>query len=112
MYQGKEELIKCAKNEKMSIICKNFASKVKVDISKLLFFYSGDIINNINNKTFYELATKLDRESKVMFILVEEYGEFDLINYLDSSLKKYYQESQKKNLENYHLMKLTKYLSL
>ena len=114
IYQGEEELIKCARNEKVSIICKNFASKVKVDISKLLFFYGGEILNNINNETVYELATILDRESKIMIILVEDFEkikDFGEEEFQKNNLKNY-QESRKNNLENHHLIKLIKYLSL
>ena len=121
IYKGEEELIKCARNEKVSIICKNFASKVKVDISKLLFFFGGRVINDIDNETFYELAKNLDRESKnldreskVICILVcdfEEVEDFGEEEFQKNNLKNY-QESRKNNLENHHLIKLIKYLSL
>jgi len=81
MYNSKDELIKCKNNEKMNIICQRFASKAKADISKILLLYKGEVItkDDLDNKTFDELASKADKESKVMSIVVNDYENRDSV---------------------------------
>ena len=80
-YNSKEKIIKCNKNEKINVIWNKYASKAKVDISKLFFLYNGEKVteNDLENKTFYQLANKIDKESKIMNVIVDDYKKKDSI---------------------------------
>ena len=80
-YTSHVILIKCTKNEKIIEIFEKFASKARVNITDLLFLYNGDTITEDDyQKTYYELAQKIDKESKVMTIAVSDYKGNDSIS--------------------------------
>ena len=66
-FKGFEITIQCLKEDKMESICKQFASKINIDINSLYFIYSG-------NKTNYDLSFKnqansIDNDENKMVIL-------------------------------------------
>ena len=81
-YNQREKIIKCSKNEKISSIWRKYASKANVNISEVYFLYNGEQINqdDLNNKTFYELANKIDKESKLMNVIVNPYRNDSIIS--------------------------------
>ena len=73
LYDAKEETIKSSKNEKINTIYQKFASKAKVDISKIYLIYNGGIITQYDlEKTVNELANKINRQSNRMYFLVQD----------------------------------------
>ena len=53
-----------------------------MNISEVYFLYNGEQIkqDDLNNKTFYELANKIDKESKLMNVIVNPYRNDSIIS--------------------------------
>ena len=80
-YNTREELIKCSKNEKINQIIDKFALKAKVKKDKILLLYKGEMITEDDfNKTYEQLASAADKQSKVMNILVNDYDNRDSVS--------------------------------
>ena len=69
-YKGNITPILCSENQTMEEICKRFATKVKEDITNLLFLYSGININLQN--TLSQTMNTIDKQLKVISILVNQ----------------------------------------
>jgi len=69
-YKGKETNIQCNKDEKIKEVCRKYATKIQIDINKILFIYNDYKINE--NLTFNEHANKEDQKRNKMNILVYE----------------------------------------
>ena len=67
-YKGNVTSILCSENEKMEEICKRFANKIQIDITNLIFLYSGININLQN--TLSQIMNNIDKQRKVVSILV------------------------------------------
>ena len=69
-FRGTTTAIPCSENDIMKDICKKFAIKVEIDINDVYFLYSG---NNLNlNLTYAQVANSLDKERKIMSIVVND----------------------------------------
>ena len=69
-YKGNVTSILCSENEKMEEICKRFANKIQIDITNLIFLYSGININLQN--TLSQIMNNIDKQRKVVSILVRK----------------------------------------
>ena len=70
IFNGKETMIQCTKEDKMKNICKKYASKIKLDINSLIFLYGGNKLDL--ELSFQEQACTLDKTKNEMRILVIE----------------------------------------
>ena len=70
IFNGKETMIQCTKEDKMKNICKKYASKIKLDINSLIFLYGGNQLDL--ELSFQEQACTLDKTKNEMRILVIE----------------------------------------
>ena len=68
LYNGIETKIHCNIDEKMSSIINKFIFKSKIDVNKAQFLYNGNQINF--NLTFFEQANQIDKQRKIISILV------------------------------------------
>jgi hypothetical protein len=101
-YKGMNTIMQCKKSDKIKDICEKYCIKIQADIHKLLFIYSGqilnkeldlkDIINNVDNQNLkmnilvYDNTTTIekDRIIKSKEIICPKCGElclFDLNDY-------------------------------
>ena len=103
MFKGIQTTIQCLKEDKIETICKKFTAKVDQDINSLLFIYNGTQINL--KKSFEQQANKLDKESNIMFILVEGFDQIDQDEII------YPKNGEKFNFDREFLDKLYIYLS-
>ena len=69
-YKGNVITISCSENDKMEEICKKYTTKVSIDINNVCFLYSGNKINL--QLTFEQAANRIDKERKIMSVLVNE----------------------------------------
>ena len=68
LFEGKEVIIQCKKDDKMKDICQRYAKEIDRNINSLMFLYEGKRINfNLN---FNEQVNIIDKEKKEMKILV------------------------------------------
>ena len=79
IYEGITTIIQCNPNDKLKDIFLNFANKTQTDINKLVFLYSGGLING--ELTFLESANSEDKLRNKMSILVNKIED-------DSTIKK------------------------
>ena len=71
IYNGKQTIIQCIINEKLSIICERFINKIGLDKSKIYYYlYNGNIINK--ELSFEEQANEEDKKEYKMNIIVDE----------------------------------------
>jgi len=69
IYNGNQIVIPCITNEKLSLICEKFITKLQLDISKTYYYlYGGNTINK--DSSFEEQANNEDKIGKVMNIVV------------------------------------------
>ena len=75
IYNGKQVIIPCITNEKLSIICDRFITKLQLDKSKIYhYLYNGNIIKR--ERSFEEEVNKEDKkENKMKIIVVDEMDE-------------------------------------
>ena len=101
-YNAKDELIKCTKKEKINVICQKFTSKINVDISHLLLLYNGETIvkDDLDNKTFDDLANKIDKEAKIMNIVVYDIENRDSVRSVSSNQERPFGNEQNPELVN------------
>ena len=70
-YNGKQVVIPCITNEKLSLICERFITKLQLDISKNYYYlYGGNIINK--DLSLEEQANNEDKKEKRMNIIVND----------------------------------------
>ena len=74
-YKGEYTTVSCKENEKMEEICKRFTNK---DLNELHFIYSGKIINM--QLRYNEIINNLDKERKIMLILVTDKNDTGVLN--------------------------------
>ena len=67
-FKGNNTTIQCILGDKMKDICLKFSFKINIDINSLYFLYGGEKINL--NLTFEQLANSIDKNKKIMNILV------------------------------------------
>ena len=72
-YKGIETIIQCNINDKIKDIFKRYEAKIGKDISKLLFLYNGNKIND--NSILNEIINEEDKRRNIMNILVNENNE-------------------------------------
>ena len=70
IYEGIITIIQCNPNDKLKDIFLNFTNKTQTDINKLVFLYSGGLING--ELTFLESANSEDKLRNKMSILVNK----------------------------------------
>ena len=87
-YNTREELIKCSKNEKITNIIDKFILKVKVKRDNILFLYNGESITEDDfNKTYDQLICAIDKQAKIMNIVVSDYDNRDSVISRTSTLE-------------------------
>ena len=69
-YKGIITIMLCSEKDKMEEICKKYAIKSLLDINNLYFLYSGKKIDL--QLEFEQIINKIDKERKIMSILVYE----------------------------------------
>ena len=73
IFNGYKTVIQCTMNETFSSICNKFVSKIQANINNLNFLYGGYEINEFGPEiTFNQIANILDKERKIMTLLVFE----------------------------------------
>ena len=82
-YNGEDFKIKAQENETMEKICKEFSKKLNKDINQFNFIYSGTQLNL--TKHLYEIINILDKERKIMAIIVLD--KYSTINTNKSMIK-------------------------
>ena len=81
-YNGKQVVMPCITNEKLSLICERFITKLQIDRTKTYYYlYGGNIINK--NLSLEEQANDDDKRERRMNILV--YNEMKTI--INNSIK-------------------------
>ena len=68
IYNGAETKIQCNINDKMRVIVDKFIFKIKIEVNKAKFLYGGNQVNF--DLTFFEQANQIDKQRKIMNILV------------------------------------------
>jgi membrane-associated HD superfamily phosphohydrolase len=69
-YDGKENIIKFSKEEKISNVIGQFVSKFKINMQKVFFLYGGDRMNNEDlEKTFTQVTKNADDDNKMLNLL-------------------------------------------
>ena len=69
MYTTKIDVL-CNENDTLEIIVQKFCQKILKKKEDLVFLYGGQMINM--NSTFYNLANPIDRQRKIITIVVTE----------------------------------------
>jgi len=69
-FKGEETIIQCNNDEKMEEICKRYSQIIKQDIDKLIFIYSGNIIDE--ELKYEEQVNEEDKIRNEINILVYE----------------------------------------
>ena len=69
-YKEIDTEIQCNINEQIKDIFKRYTNKIGIDISKVYFIYSGNII--IDNLIINEIINEEDKRRNIMNILVDE----------------------------------------
>ena len=67
-FIGVDMTIQCTKEEKMKNICQRYGTKLERNINTLIFLYGGTQLNF--ELSFEEQVSSLDRDNKVMKVLV------------------------------------------
>lgn len=80
VFQGIKIIIQCQSNEKMKDICNIFREKAGIaNGTSIIYCYDGKVINDFNQElSFDEIANSIDKERKIMDVLV--YDNMDDIN--------------------------------
>ena len=74
VYEGREVIIQCIKDEKMKDICQKYGNKINKDINSLVYLYGGNQLNfNLN---YNEQANIIDKERNIMKVLVYDNNEY------------------------------------
>jgi len=74
VYEGREVIIQCIKDEKMKDICQKYVNKINKDINSLVYLYGGNQLNfNLN---YNEQANIIDKERNIMKVLVYDNNEY------------------------------------
>jgi hypothetical protein len=69
-YDGKDNIIRFNKEEKISNVIGQFVSKFKISMQKVFFLYGGDTITNDDlEKTFTQVTKSVDNDNKVINFL-------------------------------------------
>ena len=69
IYDGRDIIIKCDKNQKMKDICISLSNKINIEFNSLVFLYGGGILKV--EKTFEELT----KENKINIIVYKNENE-------------------------------------
>ena len=77
-FNGFKITIHCLKEDKMKSICKQFASKINIDINSIFILYGG---NKLNMELTFKQITQLDEINILVFqydnneFICPKYGE-------------------------------------
>ena len=74
IYEGRDVIIQCLKDEKMKDICQKYVNKINKNINSLVFLYGGNQLNfNLN---YNGQANIIDKEQNQMKVLVYDNSEY------------------------------------
>ena len=77
-YKSNKIFIQAINEDKMRQICSKFTQKAQIDLNKLYFMYSGNIVNL--DLSVEQLINKTDKERKTMSIItVDHSNEMEII---------------------------------
>ena len=71
-YNSAKTIIQSIYEDKMRQVCSKFTQKVQIDLNKLYFIYSGNIINL--DLSVEQIINKADRERKVLSIIAIDHS--------------------------------------
>ena len=72
-YEGTNTNVECNINDPMEYIITNYLQRIESEGNNLYYLYNGNIINR--ELTFNELANELDKNNRIMRILVYKIDE-------------------------------------
>ena len=68
LYNGSKIIIHCDDNDKLESIIQKFSIKIQKNVDELSFLYGGKFIDK--NSTYIKLANSIDKERKIISIIV------------------------------------------
>ena len=71
-YKSNKIFIQAINEDKMRKVCSKFTQKVQIDLNKLHFMYSGNIVNL--DLSVEQLINKTDKERKTMSIIAIDHS--------------------------------------
>ena len=71
IYNGKDNMIQCNKNDKMKSIFQKYVNKIEKDINSIYFLYGGNNIND-GELTLEQTANNLDKKNNEIKIIVND----------------------------------------
>ena len=71
-YKSKKTFIQAINEDKMRKVCSKFTQKVQIDLNKLYFIYSGNIVNL--DLSVEQLFNKTNKERKTMSIITVDHS--------------------------------------
>lgn len=70
LYNGDKIVIHCDVNDKLESIFQKFSIKIQKNVDELCFLYGGKFIDK--NSTYIKLANSIDKERKIISIIVTD----------------------------------------
>ena len=70
-YNGVPSIVQCYENDNFTDILSKLTAKIKINLNKVYFLYSGQIMQN-KHQTFSQIANNLDKERKKMNIQIND----------------------------------------
>ena len=70
LYNGSKIIIHCDVNDKLESIIQKFSIKIQKNVDELCFLYGGKFIDK--NSTYIKLANSIDKERKIISIIVTD----------------------------------------
>ena len=70
LYNGAKIVIQCDDNDKLESIFQKFSIKIQKNVDELCFLYGGKFIDK--NSTYIKLANSIDKERKIISIIVTD----------------------------------------
>ena len=71
-YKSNKTFIQAINEDKMRKVCSKFTQKAQIDLNKLYFMYSGNIVNL--ELTIEQIINKTDKERGTMSIIVVDHS--------------------------------------
>ena len=96
-YFGVDYVIGAKETEKMKKIIEKFEAKSNVDLKNVFLTYSGNILTDFEEKTLDQIINKLDREAKVMTILVNDLERHSVDSVEDVNIDDPYPQNEENN---------------
>ena len=72
-HKGATTFIQAIEEDKMRQVCNRFSQKSQIDINRLYFMYSGNIVNL--DLSIEQLINKIDKERKIMSIIAFDHSD-------------------------------------